>query len=217
MSLTNIERDLERLEAELKVLEAEYTMYFAGRLSKPPVDTRRRVDATVRRIDRTPMQNTAIRFRFATIQSRYAAFAELWERGMRAREEGRAGPFTPSSDQRPVSDDDRGSRPGDRVVHVATVHDGRDESTLDALYESLAIARREVGAVEVPFQRFAKVVTSELERLHAQGSADVVFRVTIKDGKAHLTARSHRAPTEASTPSDDAERTGAGKEATRKG
>ena len=189
MSLTNIERDLTRLEGELKELEAEYTMYFAGRLSKPPADTRRRVDSTFKRIDRTPIQNTALRFRFATIQSRYATFAELWERGMRAREEGRAGPFTPSGDQRPVSDDEREDRPGDRVLHIATVHNGPDESTLDALYESLATARREVGAAEVPFQRFAKVVSSELERLHAQGSADVVFRVTIKEGKAHLTIR----------------------------
>jgi hypothetical protein len=201
VSLIDIERDLTRLEVELKQLEAEYTMYFAGRLPKPPWDTRNRVDAMVKRLDRTAILNTAVRFRFSTIQSRYASFVELWERAMRAKEDGRSSPFSPGAEQRSVSPDEQ-ARPADRVVHVATVH-GRDETALDELYESLAQARREVGASEVPFQKFARVVTSELDRLRSAGSADVTFRVTIKEGKAHLTARSQRTAEDAASVSED--------------
>ena len=43
MPPTDIERDLNRLESELKRLEAEYNMFFAGRSKKPPLDTRGRV------------------------------------------------------------------------------------------------------------------------------------------------------------------------------
>ena len=36
-----VERELKILEGELRQLEAEYNMYFAGRLPRPPVETRR--------------------------------------------------------------------------------------------------------------------------------------------------------------------------------
>ncbi|MEQ1909359.1 MAG: MXAN_5187 C-terminal domain-containing protein [Vicinamibacterales bacterium] len=205
MSATNVEYDLTRLELELKQLETEYTMYFAGRLTKPPWDTRARVDAAVKKLDRAPIKNTATRFRFSTIQSRYAAFVELWERSLRAKEEGRPGPLAGPAEPR-AADSDPQARRADRVVHVAVVHDAKDETTLDTLYESLAEARRDVGAPEVPFQKFTNVVTSEVERLRASGSRDVTFRVSIKDGKAHLTARSSKVASEAQKPTGDEEK-----------
>src|SRR3954462_4450246 len=89
-----MDRDLTRLEADLKRLEAEYNMYFSGRLPKPPWETRNRVAALVKQYDRAHIQNTGDRFRFNTLQSRFATFVDLWDRGRRAREEGRAGPFS---------------------------------------------------------------------------------------------------------------------------
>ena len=44
--LTDIQRDLLALAADLKRLEAEYTMFFAGRIKRPPWETRGRVEAT---------------------------------------------------------------------------------------------------------------------------------------------------------------------------
>ena len=205
MSTTNLEHDLTRLELDLKQLETEYTMYFAGRLSKPPWDTRARVDAAVKKIDRAPIKNTATRFRFSTIQSRYAAFVELWERNLRAKEEGRPGPLSGPAEFRATEQDPNARR--DRVVHVAVVHDAKDETTLDTLYESLAEARRDVGAPEVPFHKFAHVVTSEVERLRAAGNADVMLRVTIKDGKAHLTARPSKGASAAQQPAEEERQT----------
>src|SRR5262249_43370790 len=84
---------MQRLETELHELEAEYNMFFAGRLPKPPWETRARVEALVKQYDRAYIQNYGDRFRFTTLQSRFAAFIELWDRGLRAREEGRPGPF----------------------------------------------------------------------------------------------------------------------------
>lgn len=89
----NIDRDLKTLEAELRRLEAEYNMYFAGRLPRPPVETRRRVTGLVRQLDRQRLNNYAERFRFTTLQTRFQTFVDLWDRGLRSREEGRPGPF----------------------------------------------------------------------------------------------------------------------------
>ena len=88
-----IERDLQVLESDLRKLEGEYHMYFAGRLPRPPWETRTRVAAMIKRLDRGVIQNYGDRFRFTTLQSRFAAFVDLWDRGQRSREEGRPGPF----------------------------------------------------------------------------------------------------------------------------
>ena len=46
-------------------------------------------DAIVKKFDRSYIQNYGDRFRFQTLQSRYATFIDLWDRGLKAREEGR--------------------------------------------------------------------------------------------------------------------------------
>jgi hypothetical protein len=90
---TSVEREIKALEIELRRLEAEYNMYFAGRSPRPPVETRRRVTGMVRQLDRQQLSNYAERFRFTALQTRFQSFSELWDRGMRARDEGRPGPF----------------------------------------------------------------------------------------------------------------------------
>jgi hypothetical protein len=181
----DLERDLARLEADLRQLEAEYNMFFAGRLATPPWETRARVEATVRTIDRLHIKNTGLRFRFTTLQSRFAAFTELWDRSQRAREEGRAAPLA----QVKKSVDAKGS-PETRVLHVAAFQDpAHERKKLEELYQSLAGARREVGAPQVPFEKFQSLVASHVEKMQAAGKREVAFRVAMKDGKVALTAR----------------------------
>src|SRR5215471_15385319 len=91
--LTDVQKDLQTLAADLKQLEAEYNMYFAGRLPRPPWETRNRVQALVRKWDRGYIQSAADRFQFDTLQRRFQTFIDLWDRALRSREEGRAGPF----------------------------------------------------------------------------------------------------------------------------
>jgi hypothetical protein len=180
------EKHLNRLEAELKRLEAEYNMFFAGRLPRPPSETRSRVNNLIRTIDRTHIQNLGDRFRFSTLQARYSTFVDLWDRGLKAREEGRPGPFThlkadKTSEEKP---------PADRVVFVAAFRDPMAEmDKLHELYDSLADARRQLGDDSVPFDKFAELVKTQVEKLKASGTSEVAFRVAMKDGKVSLTAR----------------------------
>ncbi len=186
MAPTSIDRDLQRLEVDLKQLEAEYNMFFSGRLPKPPWETRARVEALVKQYDRAHIPNYGDRFRFTTLQSRYATFIDLWDRGMRAREEGRPGPL---GQKRPTREPEQ-KRPEDRILHVAAFRDPvREIDKLTELYESLAEARREVGEVAVPFHKFAELVKHQVKKLRDTGSPEVAFRVSVKDGKVNLTAR----------------------------
>ena len=187
---TEVQRDLLTLEADLKRLEAEYNMFFAGRLPRPPWETRSRVETTVKQLDRLPIQNYGDRFRFQTLQSRFAAFIDLWDRGLRAREEGRSGPFNhAASAARP----DVPRRPADRILHVAAFNDPLKEmDKLHDLYDSVAEARREVGAENVPFHRFAELIKTQVVKMKAGGVSEVAFRVAVKDGKVSFTARALR-------------------------
>ena len=188
MAPPSIEKDLKRLEVELKQLEAEYNMFFSGRLPKPPWETRTRVEALVKQYDRAYIQNYGDRFRFHTLQARFAAFIDLWDRGLRAREEGRAGPFSAKRAEKPAPADPE--RPKDRILHVTTFQDPMHQmDRLQDLYESLVEARREIGEEAVPFHKFVDLVKSQVSRLGQTGGNEVAFRVAVKDGKVSLTAR----------------------------
>ena len=195
----DIDRDLALLESELRRLEAEYNMFFAGRSPRPPMETRRRVEGLVRRLDQTAITNYADRFRFTSLQTRFTRFLDLWERGMRAREEGRPGPFTgggrpsrpepaPSSPQ--PAGADAGNPGAERVLHVASFKDpAREPVKLRQLYERLVEARRSLGEQTVPFERFVFTVAEQVRDLKQQGIDEVAFRVGMKDGKVSLTAK----------------------------
>ena len=83
------EKQMLHLDAEIRRLEAEFNMYFAGRLPRPPWETKTRVAALVKRHDQSFIRNTADRFRFESLQNRYAKFIEIVDRQMTNRELGR--------------------------------------------------------------------------------------------------------------------------------
>jgi hypothetical protein len=182
----DIDVELASLEADLRRLEAEYNMYFAGRLPRPPWETRRRVQATVRRLDRTHIGNTGHRFRFSSLQARFSKFIDLWDRALRAREEGRPGPFAA-----PRAPEVARPKPAeDRVVCVTTFREPQQEmEKVQELYDQLAEARRQTGQDAIPFQKFADLVQAQVATMKEKGTSEVAFRVTVKDGKVAFTAR----------------------------
>jgi hypothetical protein len=211
---------MQMLEVELKRLEAEYNQFFAGRLPRLPWESRTRVEAMVRRHDRTPMQNTAERFRFQSLQARFSSFCELWDRTLKAKEEGRipggrprrtgsappvpvppAEPPAPAPAQaapsgaasrRAPERPEKAKGGGDGLVAEASVRNpATDTARIKELYDRLNDARRTAGEKPVPFARFEKLVSSQVAKLGADGGA-VAFRVTVKDGKVNLTAKSTR-------------------------
>jgi hypothetical protein len=184
----DFDRELTALEAEIKKLEAEYNMYFAGRLSRPPWEMRKRVEGLVKQMDRTHIPNYGQRFRFTTLQTRFSKSIDLWDRGLRAREEGRPGPFAhpapPAAAERPKA------RLEDRVVHVTTFRDPLKEmDKVHQLYDNLAEARRSAGQEAIPFHQFADLIKTQVNSLKEKGTNEVAFRVAVKDGKVAFTAR----------------------------
>ncbi len=188
MAESTIQRDLDALAAELKRLEAEYNMYFAGRLPRPPWETRGRVEALIKRWDRAYIETAVDRFRFSTLQARFVAFADLWDRAMRAREEGRPGPLAPPPREEPKQPKKKEEEV--RILHVTSFTDPlREVDKLHDLYNALMDARRSLGQDVVPFHRFAALVRDQVQKLREQGSPEVAFRVDRKGDHVSFTAR----------------------------
>jgi hypothetical protein len=105
---------------------------------------------------------------------------------LRAREEGRSGPFA----QKPAATTPEKRKPDGQTLHVASFKDPvREIDKLTELYESLTEARRAIGEESVPFHKFADLVKKQVKKLRDSGSAEVAFRVAVKDGKVNFTAK----------------------------
>ncbi len=185
----DIERDLQSLATEMRRLEAEYNMFFSGRLPRPPWETRNRVEAIIKYWTGATIETSVARFRFGSLQARYTSFRDLWDRGQRAQEEGRPGPFAnvTSGAAAARQDDDGG------VVHEAAFTNPRSEmEKVEDLYQSLMSARREAGQEIVPFHRFANFVRDQVKQFQEGGDPEVAFRVTVKDGRVSFTVRGRK-------------------------
>jgi len=199
----DLERDLRMLDAALRQLEAEYNMYFAGRLPRPPIESRKRVEQLVTRLDRMHIQNYADRFRFTTLQARFSTFTDLWDRGLKNREVGRHGSFSPPRREEPppaARTDEPSAKttepatntdePSRRKSNVESFKDpAKEKEKLQHLYDQLVQARRSVGEEAVPFSKFTELVQSQVQRLQQKGNSEVAFKVAVKDGKVSFTAK----------------------------
>jgi hypothetical protein len=182
-----LDRELQVLESDLRKLEGEYNMYFSGRLPRPPWETRSRVEAMIKRLDRSVIQNYGDRFRFTTLQARFSTFVDLWERGLRSREEGRPGPF---AQRKPAEVKKAPAKVEDKVLFAASFRDPLKEmDKLHDLYDSLREAREQRGEQNIPFHKFTELVKAQVSKLKKDGAPEVAFRVSLKDGKLNFTAR----------------------------
>ena len=204
------DKQMQHLDAEIRRLEAEYNMYFAGRLPRPPFETKNRVHALVKKHDNSFIRNTADRFRFETLQTRYYKFMELVEKQMTECELGRpmigrprgapkaavAAPPAEAPQGAQVADAQASAAERARELAEKTVEKvvkfGRADAAADArvkeLYEQLAAAKKEVGESPVAYERVAALVKAQVTKFADEGT-NVAFKIALKDGKVSLTVK----------------------------
>lgn len=133
----SFDRELGELDRGITNLRIEYERFFGGELKRPPVPGRRSLEETLRRLGNAEMEKAAERFRLQTLQSRFNSFAELWDKRMQAREEGRTGPV-----RRLAPPTAPASAPGTPAAKSATKKPASEAPDVAAL---LAAAERAVG------------------------------------------------------------------------
>jgi hypothetical protein len=203
--MADTKEDLERIEGGIRKLKIQYELYFVGAERLPPNKLREEVDKLVKKYSNMSFQRASDRFYFNNVLSRYNAYAELWNKQLKMREEGRlpsgrpalrsvGPPADPEAGSgraaaRPASRAPAGSAP-DPAVRISL--DSVEETALRNLYNHLGAARARVGQGDgLPaYERFREQIRSQLQALKQKGvQGQVEFRVSVQDSKVSLKAR----------------------------
>lgn len=202
-----ISDDLGDIEQGIRKLQVEWGKFFGGVERHPPSDLRTRIENLIRRYAGTEMRNATERFRYQTLTARYNTFNELWNKKLRALEEGRpvgfhgrfeklheqhiaeVSPPPPPDDELPELELPRVPPPRRGEVRVESPE--LDREAMRELFDRFQNARRATGETgAVKFESFEKLISQQTVRILTEKGAQAVdFRLETKDGKVSLKAR----------------------------
>jgi hypothetical protein len=195
-----VTEDLEWLEKSIRQIQIEWDKFFGGVEKKPPLDLRTKVEAMIRRYAGAEMRNNQERFRYQSLTSRYAIFNELWNKRLRALEEGRpmgmhgARAAMPPPPPPPVAEPARAARPpagppGSKEYRIQNPEG--DGLMVRALYRQFVDERKKSGDMAaVSYDNFERLIAQQATKiLTEKGAAAVDFRIESKDGKVSLKAK----------------------------
>ena len=201
--MSALEEDLARIEEATFKLQKEWDRFFAGQERKAPFEAKQRLDRLVRQYVGVEIRNNVERFRFQSLTARYNTLSDLWNRKLRAIEEGRPLSSVQLKQVReaesvlgtvPVVQSAAGSKsvetPGPRrsEVRLSTLRD--DDEGVKDLYEQFKAARASVGESEVKYESFKKLIAQQRARMLDEKDAVAVdFRIAMQDGKVALKAK----------------------------
>ena len=190
--------DLDLLERQIRQLQIEWEKFFAGTERKPPGDLRTKVEALIRSYAYAEIRNNGDRYRYQSLSTRYSTMNELWNKRLRAMEEGRPAAHGPKGMHgRPAVPPP--PPPAERRAAAATAAAGefrisrpQDEpDAVRALFDRYLEARKQTGeGGAVRYENFEKIISQQASRiLGEKGGQAVDFRLETKDGKVTLKAR----------------------------
>jgi hypothetical protein len=186
--VSTLEEDLQLLEIKVKQLKLDYEQYFSGSRPREPSQLRGEIQKAIIMYSSTPIKNTALRFKFSSINSRFQAFKRQWDVILRRIAEGTY----------------------ERHVFKANLHDRYREQKSESpaaapgasrsaegpdLFEAYREAARSCG--QNVSNLTPEKLQSVLRRQEAQlkerlGCEKVKFRVEVQDGKVKLKASAVR-------------------------
>jgi hypothetical protein len=190
------EDDLNQLEQMFRQLQIEWEKFFGGVERKAPNELRTRVEAIVKRYAYTEIRNNTERFRYQALASRFNTFNELWNKRMRAIEEGRplglhgrAAVVAAPVPGKPAAAAPRAVPSGGGEFRVRSAE--QDASAVRGLYEKFLQARQQAGEKgTVKFDNFQKLISQQATKIMADKGAQAVdFRLETKEGKVSLKAK----------------------------
>jgi hypothetical protein len=192
MSSPGWERELHVLDESIKRLTAEYDAFLYGSATKPPMQTRRHIEEMIRRLNASEAMSAAERYRFSTLQGRFTALTDRWEKLLGEKEAGRRpglyGHFRDSSEA-PPGGRDPNAGPSSSVEGER--HAVLEESDRD-LFERYVAAKRSRGEDVSGYRLEGFVEGLERERRKVRerlGSEEIVFEVAEREGRVRLIAK----------------------------
>lgn len=191
-----LSEDIDTLNLQIRQLQTKWELFFTGVESKPPNELQRRVEKLIREYAFQEIRNSTERFRYQTLTARYNTFNELWQKKLRAREEGKAfGVHGLKADVLPPPAPEREHR-----TPAAGAGTGRefrigntegDDEQVQALYQRYVEERERLGEGDAPaYESFRQLIGQQTAKiLGDKGARAVDFRLDSSQGKVSLKAR----------------------------
>jgi hypothetical protein len=182
VSPESIDEELRMLEFKLAQVKRDYDQYFLGNRPREPVQLRGEINKTVIELTSTAIKNTASRFKFTSICSRYQAYRRQWDETLRKIE---AGTYERHRFKAKLHEQGAEASPADAPAAPARSAEGD-------LFDTYVEARRTCGESIKGLTRdkLDGILAQQRDALRAKfgESAEFRFRVQIEGGKARLKA-----------------------------
>ena len=202
---------LDALEEELEEIKVKYEMYFIGAERMEPGRRREDLKRNIARLKNAFTRNAAIRFRVQALHARYLSYERLWLRSTRekeagtyrrdvlkARQKATAGrgkkveavvetvqPPPLPAERTPPSPVARAAQPV--VAAPATMSEPELRELFDAYVAAKKSCNEDVS--KLSYEALARTVNKQTPEIAKKFKAKrVEFKVTVRDGKAVLTA-----------------------------
>jgi hypothetical protein len=178
----SLEEDFKILETKLLQLKLDYDQYFLGSRPREPVLLRGEVQKLIAMYSNTAIQNTAMRFKFGSICSRYQAFKRQWTEVLRQMEQGTYSRHRFKAD---LHERERGE------AETPAAGAGKAAKPAGSLFDAYVKACKDCGQDVkglTPAKLEGVIAKQRAELAKKYGDAVFSFRVAVEDGKAKLKA-----------------------------
>ena len=178
------EEDFKLLENKLLQLKLDYERYFLGSRPREPALLRSEVQRTITYLTQQPIQNTALRFKFGSICSRFQAYKRQWIETLRQMDEGTYARHRFKADLH--------EREQITIDSTAAESTGGTGPVGRELFSEYVEARRACGQSvdQLTPDKLEGVIRRQRELLRNRfADSEFRFRVVVEDGKAKLKAR----------------------------
>jgi hypothetical protein len=195
-----IDEELNLLDDNVRRLKIEYDVFFGGGSKKPPADLEWRVQGMMKRYSDGRKLSYSQRFKFGTIQQKYAVYNSLWQQKLRIKEEGYRRPqdaLLAIQGVREFHED------APEVIEISEQEPFRiscsdvdaERNKIKALYDAMVAtgkkskAKTPAGSFE-SFQKFVKKKTEQLRKEY--GTPAVEYAVEVENGHVKLKAKARQ-------------------------
>ncbi len=196
-----IDEELSVLEDQVRRLKVEYDIFFGGGAKKPPAEIEWKVKNLLKKYSDGSRMNYTQRFRYSTIQQRYALYNSLWQQKLQIKEEGYRRPQDAvlgiqglrsgeeHEAQKAISH--HGAILEEAPFSVAWTDPRAERDKVEKLFQAVNSAKKNAGEKNTAnlesFKKFVEQKTAQIRKEY--GCQAVEYSVELKNGQVKLKAK----------------------------
>lgn len=180
-----------QLELDINKLRTQYEQFFMGIIKIPPATLHRNIKKTVAEIEKRPITNSTLRFRYQQIRARLISYQTYWRRSLHQIEAGTFRRDRYRLKRREKENAEKATlRKSRRERKTATNKDTAAER-IDGIYAEFIAGREKCGEPTKGISRdkLSAFIQKQESAIHKKyGKRDVDFKVVVENGKTKLRA-----------------------------